>query len=429
MRVLVGCIAVLLLSHCGTGRPRTVAVLPLSNQPRCEALDEAHNRVRFNGTTLDPIGIREKIPKGVRSLDTKSASQTLLDLAAGASVFFEKDAKVGQGQMLEAWKRLEPHPEWLPGQPEQRKEVYETLLTLYRVWTRTDADGAGRLLLWLATHLPEQQPSVKFLPPQMEYEVTQFAQETTTPRHELSVESPKDAGACQLFVDGLPLGTLPLSTRILPEGTHALWVQCEKGSSWVVDMDLNSNIHLETQGVPLQRQTRVKRDCVLVDPTLNPRELEKLGRHFLSWLEVDGVVWVPVDDPKAPALLTTRGNITHLPPEEGRYSLKSEWVLDRKDDWQTIGWVTLGAAAVLAGAGVGLNLHYNGLVNEMNTGVADHRNEFDNIKAATITMYASAAAMLVATGVFWVLSLAEGGDSVPLFDNALKSTMDGKTNR
>jgi hypothetical protein len=135
---------------------------------------------------------------------------------------------------------------------------------------------------------------------------------------------------------------------------------------------------------------------------LDAPELRLAGRSLATSLKVDGVVFLPAL-PYQDMWLSTPYGERRLEKEEDGWPLRDRF-LDPPRTWKwAAAWLLLGTGAGI-GAGGGLwHWQYMEAADDVHSGRRDRRDDMDSSRYKSIGLYATAGALVVSSGVLFLL--------------------------
>lgn len=375
-----------------------------------EALSRAASGIDTQCDVLSANRVMIGMPRDRFVLDRVLAKRALEALLEAEKQFYGESVEEGKKRLARAWELFEQHPEWLPAKPEMRSGAYRALLVAVRVRSATTPGETERLLAWLARHMPDQEPTVRLLPPRLE--ASAASQVDAAVQDTVLLSAPAPAGCppgSTLRVNGLAVGELPVAGLPTPRGIHAVWFDCQGTNSWVRIVELTSDTRLDAPDMALESGLRLSNRILSAGAIPSPEVLSAAGPYLRTALRVKGLVFVPVEaGAKGPAMLSTPyGNHIIPPGEAGRFEIPAAFT-QPPFDWRRAGmWTAYAASAVLLGCGVGANLAQQSAIDDTNTGLQDRRNDADAWKMTAISCYAGAGALLLLGATLNVFEVLE----------------------
>lgn len=332
-------------------------------------------------------------------LDPRLAQRVASSLWQAEKLFYGDAVEEGKAQLAQSWERYQLHPELLPVSPEERTNVYRALLVAVRAGSQDRPGDAAGMLSWLARHMPDQEPTVRLLPPRMEATAAQEVEAAVKDMALLSAPLPDGCTAGSVLrVNGLAVGELPIAGLPTPRGSHAVWFDCGQTGSWVRQLNLAGDQKLDAPNMALESGLRVARRLLSAPQMPTPELLTRIGPKLRTSLRADGLVFVPVDgaSKERQALLSTAyGNHSIAPGPAGRFQVPPS-LLAAPFDWRRAGmWTAYAMSAAMLGCGVGANLGHQSAMDDTNSGLSDRRREADNWRTVSISCYATAGAAFI----------------------------------
>lgn len=386
----------LLVFMCGCATEPALRLLPVPESPAvAERLQNGELQVQARGFVLLPPPTGASLPP-----EDAERRRLLADLAAGESLFWQGQLDEAGGALAAAFEVLKDHPELLPSSKDDRAKAYGALLVLFRL-RAGDETGAAEIAAWLASHMPDQDPSVQTVPPELEARLSNTVIKSRTPGWKLGAAG--DVGRrCSLLVDGLESGTVPVHGLPVTNGAHRIWSVCGAGEgSLVAEV---SEARTEALLAPLVL-SRLK-PCgagLCLSPALEEgqttRDLSGLGRQF-----------------GADAALLVGDGRALLAPANGRWLEELQAgengveVFRDPPGKKKRRLVALGAAAATAfflGSGVYWNLEHNDDIARTSEGWADLRQQADSHKELSMLSYGMAAVSGAMAAVLFLWDLGD----------------------
>lgn len=373
----------LCLNACQTGQSRC-HILPLIPAESEVALPELAPPCVW----LTHVTDRPKAPSGLATLPELQRQQFMRQILESERLFFEGDPEQARGSLQTVYDSAVKQPELLPSSPKERTAAYRVLVTWMRLQLESgDTKAAQEVATWLAAHMPDQEPSVRTMPPELEVIASKALEKVRHAAVNLTVESPTGCpGQAQVYADGLALGVTPLQTR-LAAGRHALWLQCDSVTSWVRIQEVTAGWHLA--GVAMETESRVVlHDGQVMWWEASAAEADAaLLRSLASWSGSEAIA-APAGESEWILATPTQTRIVPLPKDEA-LSLDSLVHHQEALPW----WAgALGVtAAALAGSGVWAHMEADDATRQTNSGIRDLRSETSQWQDAATGLYAAAA--------------------------------------
>lgn len=450
--LLTNCVWLLLLVvSCGHAPGHCIlAAIPLGEGAEENALAAAAQRVDSPCGILSAEELRGRLPADLRSLDEAERTALAARVVDGQRLYAGEDIEAGGRILVEAFARYRERPELLPQAPEERGRVYRALLAALRVSAMQDPGSEQLLCDWLASHLPDQSPTVKLLPPVLEAKASDAVERAAAAAVPTSFGRPAGGpGQSRLFIDGRDAGPLPARELRLPPGEHAVWYECAGRRSWVrvvrigeagtdsvgtpsgekvsspgprsQDVSHGGNAALQAEPA-LENGVRLSPADISVTPGQDRDLLERAAGSLRVSFGVDGVILVPEGNEDRAVLAAGHGAWAVdpiLPPAAGqppRYSV-ARGDLEPGFDWMLAGEVALiSAGAGLLGMGIWANEEHNNEIAAMDGGLTDRRTQAARWKDLSIGSYAGAGAAFAAAAALVALDLMTAPEEPrPLF--------------
>lgn len=385
-----------------------IVAIPVAGEAKTDLLEQAACRLESPCRVLPASEIRKRIPRGVRSVLASKQAEVASLLREGEKMYYGTDVEEGRRRLLRVWEVVKANPHLLPSDPSERKGVYNSLLAVLQIYSSQDAESFDKMARWLAVHMPDMTPSIKWLPPVPAAAASRAVEEAQGMRVRISSPVPASCTSqAVLHADGLPIGVLPVSNLSIVAGTHSLHVSCEGSSSWARSLELSDDTLLEAPDMSIEPLVIVTSDGVAILPGLKERDKAGLGLRMARWLDVDGVALVPIEDPKAAAVIATPHRPATLvaPGSGGVYRVEESHVSPPFWTSPVVTWGTLGLSAVLTGCGVWAAERYNDELARMRFGLLDTRPQAQQWKDLSVGCYTGAAVFLAAFGALAALDL------------------------
>lgn len=405
--VLVVMIASMGLVGCATeGSLTYVVVRPPIQGPLGSAhpLDSTGDpKIISEARRLTSEEIRKRFPKEILVEDDSSAPDAVAGMLEGEREFFEGNVDRGTALLREAWSTLSGQPEMLPSDPQRRRQLYGAILLVFRLLMEEGQGRESDISLWLATHMPEQSPSVRVLPPEMEAAASETLEGTRLRHVPLSVRGPRPGTGCHWTMDGLVLGEPPLTGVTIPPGLHVFVPVCGATRGWSRRVVVaEGGVRLWARDIQAEHRLRRTGEGLTWVGDLDAPELRLAGRSLATSLKVDGVVFLPAL-PYQDMWLSTPYGERRLEKEEDGWPLRDRF-LDPPRTWKwAAAWLLLGTGAGI-GAGGGLwHWQYMEAADDVHSGRRDRRDDMDSSRYKSIGLYATAGALVVSSGVLFLL--------------------------
>jgi hypothetical protein len=362
--------------------PCTVAVLPPAAAPA----------IRTECRTLPPEAVSASLPSGTYSLAPGARAAFVDRLAEAEKRFYGDEIDRGQAEMAQLFEQVQRQPDLLPTSPDARARAYATLLASLRVQWGANPDLGRELARWLAVHMPDQQPSVRQLPPALEAVASDAI--AAASRGTVPVAAARPAAAvtvtCRVFVDGRDLGELPLAGVAVPAGRHAVWSECGASASWVRIVDVAAPGALPTGDPAVESLLRLGDSDLGLVPGGEPEAVDELARRLAPTLRADGVVLADLGYQR----LVLGTNYRAFDLKEPVVEPSS---LGPGTDWYLVGGLGLVAASgALLAVALWANAEHEDAIAETNTSYVDRRPEAADWESLSIGGYAGAAGALAA---------------------------------
>ncbi len=394
-------IAVLGFCSCAHDRPACrIAVVPEATNgggaPQSPDVETSCERVAADD-------LRKLVPSDSRPLDSQARAAWAARLDEAASKYYGDDVAAGTEGLLACYREVRDRPDLLPTSPSDRARTYALLLAVFRLEATRDAAAGDEVATWLAIHMPDMEPSVRYLPPALADRAQQVAR-NVGPHVDLVTPAPECEGDWLLMVDGMAL--LPAARSPLPPGEHAVWYECGPLRSWVRRIRLTEELHLDRPDLPLEGMLLPGAPAPTARDDL-PAELK--GRMAADLARKTGSTGVLLVPHKGDALLVSPdGQSRPVRPDRGRYLLDDPTIpSDPVSSMAVARWVLLPSAALFLAGGVASNLYYNHQMDRMDQGTLDLRSDADAWRYTAIGGYAAASATFT-TAV--LLFLLDSGD-------------------
>ncbi len=347
--------------------------------------------------------IRKRFPKEILVEGDSSAPDAVAGMLEGEREFFEGNVDRGTVLLREAWSTVSGQPEILPSDPQRRRQLYGAILLVFRLLMEEGQGLESEISSWLATHMPEQSPSVRVLPPEMEAAASE-ALDATRQRHvPLSVRGPRPGTGCHWTMDGLVLGEPPLTGVTIPPGLHVFVPVCGETRGWSRRVDVaEGGVRLWARDIQAEHRLRRTGEGLTWAGELEAPELRLAGRSLATSLMVDGVVFLPTQ-PDQDVWLSTPYGERRLQKEEDGWPLRTRF-LEPPRTWKwAAAWLLLGTGVGI-GAGGGLwHWQYMEAARDVHSGRRDRRDDMDSSRTKSIGLYATAGALVVSSGVLFLL--------------------------
>jgi hypothetical protein len=391
-------IALLLLPGlaCSSGPQQRVLPLPQDAQA-LEAFEEG--RVALAGDRIQVL--RPPSAAGLELPGTLPPELGPPGLARARDLFFKGNLQEARVLLARVRAALEANPSLLPRDEEAREALYGALLLLYRIeWMEGRPDEG--LADWLALHLPDQEPSVAQVPPELEARLAAAKTAQAAPRP-LRVRLDREGSECVVYADGLLLGGGSNMVASLSPGAHWVQVDCA-GASLPLLRRVSAEGELRVRP-QLERQLSRCGGTLCLAPHPDPEVTQANAAIAAAAAGAEGAVgfdatgggtYYPVSGTWSRRLNLKNGKLVVDPVPPGR----------RTRHWLALGGL-LGSAAAL-GVGVLYNLEYNDLMARTNRGWEDHRAEGDRALALSALGYGVSALLLGGAGLAWFWPESEG---------------------
>lgn len=405
----------LLTAGCGaTGRVCSLVPIPVSTAGHAqeEAVSRAASGIDSECHVLAASRMTRTMSGDLRVLDPDQVQSAARSLWAAEKLFYGESVEAGKAQLAQAWELYQHHPELLPVSPEERTNVYRALLVAVRaVAPDSSGNSSAAMLSWLARHMPDQEPTVRLLPPRMEATAALEVESAVKDVALLSAPLPDDCTAGSVLrVNGLAVGELPIAGLPISRGSHAVWFDCGQAGSWVRQLHFTGDQKLEAPDMALESGLRVARRLLSAPQMPTPELLSQIGPGLRTSLHAEGLVFVPVDgssQDKQALLSTAYGNHSIAPGPAGRFQVPPS-LLAAPFDWRRAGmWTAYAMSAALLGCGVGANLGHQSAMDDTNAGLSDRRQEADNWRTMSISCYATAGAAFILGATLNIFEVVE----------------------
>jgi hypothetical protein len=389
LKTVVSALLALGCLSCGGG-PQ-LRVLPLPEDRRAaEALEAGQ-------VAVEGDNVRLLKPPSAAGLEPPAEAGVALDrreLSRATELFFKGDLEGARGPLDRLRQTLVANPARLPRDEQAREDLYAALLLLYRIaWMQGGPDE--ELANWLALYLPDQEPSVAQVPPEMEARLAHArgAQQGARP---LRIRLDPGGPECSVYSDGLLLGGGSNMVHNLTPTAHWLQVDCE-GRSLPLLHRVTSDGELKLRP-QLEAQLTTCGGALCLSPHPDPEVARAnaaiaaaaAGAQGTLSLDAQGATYTPVSGTWS----------RRLPLRDGRINLDAVPPARHARNWLALSSL-LGSAAAL-GAGVYFNREYNDLMVQTNRGWQDRRAEADQALALSAVGYGLSALLLSSAGLLYL---------------------------
>jgi hypothetical protein len=309
-----------------------------------------------------------------------------------------------------AFGMLQDAPQLLPEDPASRGLVYRAMAT----WTTLAAekgDSIPGLFQWLATHMPDQTPSVRTLTPELELQASREAEKARKASIPLSAPTPTGCTEkANLVVDGLPLGALPVKGIPVPPGPHVYWIRCGTLHSSPKRFEVSQG-HIKLPKVDVASETRLAQlHTVQQSPENRARENDVALLRRLAHTNGAAASLAPSNDGQWLVASVARQH----PLVVDDLAVKEPLLLDyiAQDDTLTLASALLGAGALAAaGLGIWANVSHNQLVGDTNSSTQDYRESAAAFRDLSLWFYGGAALLGTAALSTWAVDLLTRPDA------------------
>jgi hypothetical protein len=399
-------------AHAPT-RPCRLAILPVSNAPADAAPCET---VRTDCPLLPADALRDRLPPDLRTVEEGERKDLLTRLTGAADHYYE-DPEAGETALEQAFARVAHNPALLPSDADARRKAYEALSVLLLARYDRGPEAGDEVARWLGTHLPDQVPSVKQLPPKLSARAADALEAAHKETAAVTAARPPGCPSGRLFLDGRLLGGLPVADTPLSVGRHALWAECGTERTWARLVDVHAPLRLPTADLAAEHALLLSSRGLALRPGTPEAVASEAGRRLLPSLDVDALLFLPAAGAaSAPALLVTRRAVSSVPLVEGRYDLPIAQEVLRTHDWKRpTKWVATGLSALLLGAGMWAHYEHDLRIAEMDQGLVDNRSDAEPWKHAAVGSYSAAAATAAAAVTLFILDALPEEPIEPLF--------------
>lgn len=393
----------ILSAACATSRPARLVVIQTAGDG--DAASIAGPRVHTSAKVLEPEEVRRRVPLELLVPDHARGAEILASLMEQERRFFEEDPDKAGEILLGLWPEMMAHPEYLPSAPEERRRVYSALLLVYRL--SPSGEPRSAVAVWLATHMQDQEPTVRLLPPEFEAEASKALEDVRSQSASVRARSVGgDVTGCEWMMDGVSVGAAPFAGLKVPRGIHVFVPRCGGVEGWARKVTVE-NDELVLVARDMKVESAISWNSGI--PWLSPFGVDNyphLGTAMVSSLGVDGVLLVPRSD-EEPALLATRFGVREIRASpEGLVVEESH--LRRRVPWRRhAALVLLTLGVVTAGSGGGVQFAYEEAVADVNAGRQDRRDELPALRDAATGLYIGAGVFLAAAGTLFFLDVLD----------------------
>lgn len=420
--LLAGSLAVLIpLSGCASVGPQTcslVVVESASGAPGAPGEGGLSGRVESDCQLVSSEALVRALPKDRRTVE-RAAREAFKEATIAAAAAFYDDSAGGLRALEESLAQAQENPGLLPTEPAARQQVYQALGVLLLARYDESQQAGDELASWLATHLPDQVPSVQQLPPKLSVRAAEALSHSQRDKGTLSVGPSPDCEEASLLLDGRPMGTLPLRDLPVHRGRHAVWFECGEVSSWTRLLEITSAASLAGPVIAHEALFDLGAGHLRLHSAAPGMAVAEPVRRLLPALGVDVVALMPADS-GGDALLVTADRALVMPLATGPVALS----VRRQDLWprpwtSVAKWVAVGITGAALGAGMTAHALHDREVEAMRYGTIDNRAAADTWQIAAVGGYATAATAAAGAALLFFLDASHGPLPEPLFSTGM----------